>query len=60
MSIVLTTKSVKESGSNTNQKKTTAIAKLALKKSLNNKKELRKILILISYLIAKEPANQKI
>ena len=49
----------KANGSNTNQKKITAIAKLASKKKLNNKKELRKILTLTKFLIVKDLANKK-
>ncbi len=49
-----------ENGLNINIKKIMDFAELALKKILNNSKELRKILILISCLIAKELANKKI
>ncbi len=49
-----------ENGLNINIKKIMDFAKLALKKILNNSKELRKILILISCSIAQELVNKKI
>ena len=49
-----------EDGLNINIKKIMDFAELALKKILNNSKELRKILILISCSIVKEIVNKKI
>ena len=49
-----------ENGLNINIKKIMDFAELALKKILNNSKELRKILILISCSIVKEIVNKKI
>ena len=51
---------VKENGLNTNQRKMMDFAKLVSKMKKKNNQGLRKILILICYLIAKELANKKI
>ena len=60
VSLALILRNAKENGLNTNLRMIMDFAKLALKKNLKKQKEFRKILILISCLIAKELANIKV
>ena len=60
VSLVLILRNAKENGLNTNLRMIMDFAKLALKKNSKKQKEFRKILILISCLIAKELVNTKV
>ena len=60
MILVSTLKNVKENGTDTEIKMIMDFAKIALNLKLKNKKVLRKTLILISCLIAKELVNTKV
>ena len=59
MILVSTLRNAKENGTDIEIKMIMDFAKFALKLKLKSKKVLRKILILISCLIAKESANKK-
>jgi hypothetical protein len=60
VSLAITLKNAKENRLNTNIRMITDFAKVVLNLKLKNQKEFRKILILIKYLIAKEPVNKKV
>ena len=60
LSLAITLRNAKENGLNTNIRMITDFAKVVLNLKLKNQKEFRKILILIKYLIAKEPVNKKV
>ena len=57
VSLAITLRSAKENGLNTNTRMIMDFAKVVLNLNLKNKKEFRKMIILISCLIVKEFAN---
>ena len=60
VSLAITLRNAKENGLNTNIRMIMDFAKVVLNLKLKNQKVFRKILILIKYLIAKEPVNKKV